>query len=82
MADEFVIRKTYTYAARMSIFLTICKIPSPPRNLVVPSLFWSKTGKFGPTRQNHSQNKVRRARRDRRVTRKTRAEHNKHTSKV
>jgi hypothetical protein len=54
----------------------------PPRNLVVPSHFLPKTGKFGMIRQKHPQNKVCRARRDRRVTRKTRVEHNKHTSRV
>jgi hypothetical protein len=61
--------------------LMIYKIPSPPRNLVVPSHFLPKTGKFGPIRQKHPQNKVCRARRDRRVTmrvtRETRVEHNK-----
>ena len=68
--------------ARRSIFLMICKIPSPPRNLVVPSHFLPKTGKLGLTRQKHPQNKVCRACRDIRVTRKTRVEHNKHTSRV
>ena len=70
-------------------FLMVCKIPSPPRNLVVPSHFLQKTGKFGLIRQKHPQNKVCRARRDtkylvhsRRVTRKTRVEHNKHNSRA
>jgi hypothetical protein len=34
-----------------------CKIPLPPRNLVVPSHFLQKTGKFGLIRQKHPQNK-------------------------
>ena len=70
VADEFLIQKTCTYAARWSIFLMIYKIPSPPRNLVVPSHFLPQTGKFGPIRQKkYPQNKVFRARRDRRATR-------------
>jgi hypothetical protein len=62
----------------------LCNIPLPPGagNLLVPSYFPPKTGKFGLIRQKHRQNKVCRARRGRHVARKTRVEQNKHTSRV